>query len=136
VTDDVLQRIHEIADRARKAAEEAERRDPPPPPPRHWQEEAEERREERAGLELDMGDLAARGTACARLRALLADGAWHSALELVEVGGLRYGGRLHELRRGADGEPALDVDAEARPHRGRQVWWYRVAPREAARSAT
>jgi hypothetical protein len=81
-----------------------------------------------AQLQLEMGDLAARGNACSRLRRLLADGKWHSALELVEVGGLRYGGRLHEIRRGLDGAPALDVEAEAREHRGRQVWWYRAAP--------
>jgi hypothetical protein len=130
VSEDVLQKIHEVADRARKAAEEAERRrDPPPPPPRHWQEEAEDRREERAAIELDMGNLAARGTACARLRALLADGAWHSALELVQVGGLRYGGRLYEIRRGDDGSPPLDVETAARCQGRRQLWFYRVARR-------
>lgn len=95
-------------------------------PPAYWQEEAEERSQEaRVPLQLEAGDLAARETACARLRALLADGAWHSALELVEAGGLRYGGRLHEIRRGLDGGPPLDVAAEPREHAGRQVWHYR-----------
>jgi hypothetical protein len=81
-----------------------------------------------AQLALTFGDLAAIGTACAKLRAFLADGAWHSALELVQVGGLRFGGRLHEIRRGLDGQPALDVETEARSHNGRRVWWYRLAP--------
>jgi len=73
------------------------------------------------------GEITARRTACTRLRKLLADGRWHSALELVEVGGLRYGGRLHEIRRGQDGAPALDVECEAREQGGRQVWFYRAA---------
>lgn len=59
---------------------------------------------------------------------------WHSALELVEVGGLRYGGRLHEIRRGQDGAPALEVEAEARPQNGRTVWWYRAAPSRPAKN--
>lgn len=108
------------ADRAPAAKPE------PSAPPPHWQQEAEERSQEaRARLSLEMGDVAARETACARLRALLADGAWHSALELVEAGGLRYGGRLHEIRRGQDGGPPLTVAAEPREHAGRQVWHYR-----------
>jgi hypothetical protein len=131
-TDGIRERIREIAERARKAAEAAAEREPAPapaePPPRHWQEAAEDRGDdEPSRLELEAGDVAARDTACARLRALLADGGWHSALELVDVGGLRYGGRLHEIRRGLDGAPALDVEGEAREHRGRSVWWYRAA---------
>ena len=30
--------------------------------------------------------------------AVLQDGEWHSALELVQVGGLRFAARIHELR--------------------------------------
>jgi hypothetical protein len=30
---------------------------------------------------------------------VLQDGAWHSALDLVQVGGLRFAARIHELRR-------------------------------------
>jgi hypothetical protein len=132
--DGIRARIREIAERAARAAEEAARRSPvPPPPPRHWQEEAEERAEEAPAppprLELEAGDLAARETASARLRALLADGQWHSALELVDAGGLRYGARLLEIRRGLDGAPALDVQGEAHEYRGRTVWRYRAARR-------
>lgn len=140
-TDGIRARIRELAERAARAADEAARRAPPPPPPPvHWTE-ATERDEEPSAvpvtshgtprLQLEAGDVAARGSACARLRALLADGRWHSALELVDAGGLRYGGRLHEIRRGLDGEPALDVEAEAREHGRRQVWHYRAAVRSA-----
>jgi hypothetical protein len=73
-------------------------------------------------------DIEARRGACARLRRVLADGAWHSALELLEVGGLRYGGRLHEIRHGDDGGPPLDVEGEPRSGERGRVWFYRVAP--------
>ncbi|MFY3742451.1 hypothetical protein ACOQFB_00965 [Anaeromyxobacter sp. Red801] len=101
-------------------------------PPQHWQELAEERSLEvrqppRSRLQVELGDLVARDGACARLRALLADGAWHSALELVEAGGLRFGARLFELRRGQDGGPPLDVEGEARDAGGRSRWFYRRA---------
>lgn len=92
---------------------------------KHWSETDErEDRDEAAPsrLELEAGDVRARANACARLRALLADGRWHDAPELVQVGGLRYGGRLHEIRRGQDGAPALDVEAEPHARGGRQVW--------------
>ncbi len=126
-----LERIREIARRARDAAPAA------PVPTEHWQEEAEERSQVAreaalvepaplARLQLEAGEIVARDTACARLRALLADGAWHSALELVEAGGLRFGGRLHEIRRGLDGAPALDVEAEPRELHRRSVWHYRA----------
>lgn len=138
--DDARARIREIAARAAKRLEHLA--GDPPPPLRHWSEidrdredaeEAAERQPGPAPVQLDMGDVRARETACARLRELLADGRWHSALELVEAGGLRYGGRLHEIRRGQDGAPALDVEAEGREHGGRRVWWYR-APRATPRS--
>ncbi len=113
-------------------------------PPRHWSEVDEGddlRKPENAGnlraapgrttLSLEAGELAARENACVRLRKKLADGRWHSALELVEVAGLRFGGRLFEIRRGLDGGPALDVEAEARERGARQVWFYRLGtPRE------
>ncbi len=97
---------------------------------RHWSEPGEERDRgedvEPSSLQREAGDVTARENARARLRKLLADGRWHSALELVDVGGLRYGGRLHEIRRGLDGAPALDVESEARPLGGRNVWYYRA----------
>lgn len=42
-------------------------------------------------------------TKCARLRAYMADGAWHAAADLAEVGGSRFAARLFEIRRGEDG---------------------------------
>lgn len=149
---EALQRIREIAERAAREAASprpdvgretsdpaptpspaADRPAPPKPerlPPRHWSD-TERDQELAAGaplrLQLEAGDLAARETACARLRKLLADGQWHSALELVDVAGLRYGGRLHELRRGLDGGPPLDVESQARQQGRRQVWAYRAA---------
>ena len=33
-----------------------------------------------------------------RIRALLADGRWHSMAEMERAGGMRYGARLFELR--------------------------------------
>lgn len=100
--DEVRDRIRALAERAARAAQEAEQRAPPSPPPKHWQEQAENHGEdEPTRLELEAGDVAARSTACARLRALLADGRWHSALELVDHGGLRYGGRLYEIDTGS-----------------------------------
>lgn len=103
----------------------------PTPAPRHWSE-AGERDEDasptRAALSLETGDLRARGTACARLRRLLSDARWHEVGELVAAGGLRFGARLLELRRGLDGAPPIDIDAERRPRAGRFVWFYRLAP--------
>lgn len=81
----------------------------------------------RTRLQLEAAEVTARATACSRLRELLADGAWHSALELVEAGGLRYGGRLHEIRRGLDGALPLDVEGEARELNRRALWFYRLA---------
>jgi hypothetical protein len=43
-------------------------------------------------------------------RRLLGDGRWHSADELRQVAGWRYGARLYELRRGEDGRPPLVID--------------------------
>jgi hypothetical protein len=51
-------------------------------------------------------------TRTARLRKLLADGQWHNALAMMEAGGMRYGARVHEIRRGEDGRPAWRVDME------------------------
>lgn len=97
-------------------------------PPPHWQEAAEERGLERHGagsapLQREARELTRREGACSRLRRLLADGRWHGPDELVAVGGLRFGGRLHELRRSDDGGPPLDVEGE---HRGDGAWFYRA----------
>ena len=46
-------------------------------------------------------------TRCAALRALLSDGQEHAGAELEQVGGRRFAGRIHELRRGEDGGPAI-----------------------------
>lgn len=111
--------------RDRPTGTKLEREAPAP----HWQEVAEERSQEaRARLSLEMGEVAARETACQRLRVLLATGRWYSALELVEAGGLRYGARLLEIRRGLDGGPLLDIEGERRPHGRRFLWCFRAAP--------
>lgn len=65
-----------------------------------------------------------------RLRALLADGCWHSSSALVRAGcGYRYGAVIQRVRRGMDGEPPMDIET-------RQVsaarFEYRLRPREAA----
>lgn len=52
-------------------------------------------------------------TKCAKLRELLADGAWHDQDELADVGGRRYGARLYDIARGLDGGEALKVITEA-----------------------
>lgn len=105
----------------------------PAPARRHWSEAGERDHDEeaapaRAALSFEAGDVSARETACQRLRTFLADGAWHSALEMVEAGGLRFGARLLELRRGLDGGVPLDIEVERRARAGRFVWFYRVAP--------
>lgn len=60
---------------------------------------------------------------CERLRALLADLRWHTMDELREVAGWRYGGRLYEVRRGADGGAPITVEVRqtAGLHEYRQV---------------
>ncbi|WP_242344010.1 hypothetical protein [Anaeromyxobacter terrae] len=125
-TTEALERIRAITARAAQEAAGAAILDDPRPPPSPEGDRPAEAKPGRAALSLEMGDVRARETACTRLRALLAGGAWRSALELVEAGGLRYGGRLHELRRGEDGGPPLEVESEVREHNGRRVWWYRA----------
>lgn len=44
-----------------------------------------------------------RGTRCMRLRALLADGLWHSHAEMTVAGGARFGARRLEVENGHDG---------------------------------
>ncbi|MBK9497096.1 MAG: hypothetical protein IPO08_21795 [Xanthomonadales bacterium] len=62
---------------------------------------------------------------CDRLRALLADRAWHTMDELREVAGWRYGARLHELRRGLDGGRPVEVDVR---HTGGLVEYREATP--------
>ena len=67
-----------------------------------------------------------RPTHSQRLRALLADGLWHSSAALVRAGcGFRYGSVVERVRKGRDGEPPLAIEA-------RQVsasrWEYRRRP--------
>lgn len=45
--------------------------------------------------------------------AVLQDGAWHSALDLVQVGGLRFAARIHELRHD-DGHRILNQVVDSR----------------------
>lgn len=45
------------------------------------------------------------GSALAAVLMLLSDRHWHSIHELIGVGGVRAGSRIHELRRGEDGGP-------------------------------
>lgn len=52
-------------------------------------------------------------TKCARLRAFMADGAWYAGSALAEVGGTRFAARLHEIRRGEDGERPVDYECRA-----------------------
>ncbi|MBL8924151.1 MAG: hypothetical protein JNJ54_35175 [Myxococcaceae bacterium] len=52
-------------------------------------------------------------TKCARLRAFMADGAWYAAAQLAEVGGSRFPARLHEIRRGADGDRPIDYECRS-----------------------
>lgn len=61
-----------------------------------------------------------------RLRALLADGRWHSSSALVAAGcGYRYGAVIERARKGRDGLPPLQIET-------RQVsvsrWEYRAPP--------
>lgn len=53
---------------------------------------------------------AAAPTRCQRLRALLASGEWKSHAEMTAAGGARFGARVLELRRGADGLPPLAIE--------------------------
>ena len=46
-------------------------------------------------------------TKVARLRAVMADGAWYAASALAEVGGTRFAARLFDIRRGTDGNTPL-----------------------------
>jgi hypothetical protein len=50
-------------------------------------------------------------TRCQRLRALLASGEWRSHAEMTQAGGARFGARVLELRRGADGGPPLAIES-------------------------
>lgn len=59
-------------------------------------------------------------TRCSALRALLSDGQEHPGAELERVGGRRFAGRVHEIRRGLDGQPPLQVDCETR---GSESFW-------------
>lgn len=54
--------------------------------------------------------------------AILSDGRWHSALELIEVGGIRAGARVHELRRGEDGGPCRRILCTVRDSVSRYRW--------------
>ena len=49
-------------------------------------------------LHLPLAEQERRRNNRAAVWALLQDGAWHSGAELVGVGGLRFGARIHELR--------------------------------------
>lgn len=62
-----------------------------------------------------------------KLRALLADGAWHHMQELQDVAGWRYGARLWEIKRGEDGGPQLDIEKMAVLGRDDE-WLYRATP--------
>lgn len=55
-----------------------------------------------------------------RLLAFLGDGQWHSQQELTEVAGMRYGGRIHELR-----EAGHNVESQ---QLGPRRWFYRLRP--------
>lgn len=60
---------------------------------------------------------------CQALRELLSDGRWHNHSEMMAAGGARFGGRLHEIRRGVDGGPQLNVEKKAVG--GDVLWLYR-----------
>ena len=143
-----LERIRQIVEEARERAP-----DTGATLPKHWQETAEERDEVEFGEELgpdkvslpsfrstpavslspvslEMGEVVARAAASFRLRKLLADGAWHSALELAEVGGLRFGGRLFDPARARRGAAARRRGRGAPARRAPRV----VLPRRAGRA--
>ena len=52
-----------------------------------------------------------------RVRQALADGAWHTAAELVEIGGLRFGARVHELRHAEGCNVEVRVEGGASAYR-------------------
>lgn len=84
-------------------------------------------------LRHDAAAVTRRAGKAAALRRLLADGAWHTATELEAVGGRRYGARLHEIRRGDDGRPAVEIEGQRRGGaRGDCEWRYREEARKAA----
>lgn len=60
-----------------------------------------------------------------RLLARLSDGAWHSALELSRVAGLRFGARIADAR-------ALGIVIERRldPNRPKGAMWYQYRLRK------
>lgn len=74
-----------------------------------------------------------RKTKAAALRELMTTGprawGWFTQQELIAAGGLRYGGRLHEIRRGDDGELPLAVDCIALDSEGGR-YSYRLRPYE------
>lgn len=75
-----------------------------------------------APAQYNLTPIVRQGRVRTRLRSLLADRRWHSTAELLTVAGSGVSSRLHELREGADGMPAVVVVCE---RRGR-VFWYRL----------
>jgi hypothetical protein len=61
---------------------------------------------------------------------LLADHQWHSGPELVEVGGMRAGARVHELRRGEDGGPKRRILCRVVDSESRYRWTCDCGPGE------
>lgn len=57
---------------------------------------------------------------CTALRELLSDRKEHAGAELEAIGGRRFGARVHSIRRGEDGLPALQVECETR---GSESYW-------------
>lgn len=60
----------------------------------------------------DLAEVVQRNNHRMRLRTLLADQRWHSTAEVLHVAGSGVSSRLAEMRRGADGMPALDIACE------------------------
>lgn len=80
-----------------------------------------------AALQREAAAMVERATRRGRLRTLLADRKWHTTDELVRVAGSGVSSRLHELREGADGLPALVIDVERVPRsRGDGTWRYQL----------
>jgi hypothetical protein len=63
-------------------------------------------------IQIEIGDVVSRSRSRARLRALLSDKRWHTTAEVLAAAGSGVSSRLREIRVGADGLPAWDVECE------------------------
>lgn len=69
------------------------------------------------------------GQKCLALRNLLADGKWHTSIELWKTSGIRFGARVMEVRNGTDGLEPTEIEAKKIPG-NTSLWKYRFRPAE------